>query len=442
MPGPSSLLAAIPFPSHFPPVYALLSRLRALRADGADSAGRRQVALLSAHLSAVGDGVTLVLPYVCELLRAGLGACELTGPTAGQLGPARRRCLLPLLLRLHAPDTPPTAALALLHHRRFVLTLLVHFGVATVLRHFVAPLVEACAGFRDVGVGEAPVSGRVPAPSAGDDDAAVPTGAGAGLARAVHDDRGSADGRQVAQRDERGTSLDEVPSSDEPSSSLEDGQTTSLDAQSTSLVGRQMTSSEDGQAESTVEERMTSLDDGPIRSLDDRPIRSLDDGSPVDASTASLDDDATSDDATSDDASREAPSAADAATVSSMVRSETAEFRGRQEAGVGVGEVAAETVKWLAHRLGPLLTARCLSRRLLRMLTICFLGDAQLASVSHEGQSPWSPRLATKVSHAVTVSMVSRPGQPARSVTLVSQHGHWSVTLHFSVVSHQGQPKR
>lgn len=70
-----------------------------------------------------------------------------------------------------------------------------------------------------------------------------------------------------------------------------------------------------------------------------------------------------------------------------MIRSETDEFQQIYHSHtINICGVAAESIKWLAHRLGPLLTAKHLSKNLIRMLALCYLGEEQIVVVQDNGE--------------------------------------------------------
>ena len=75
----------------------------------------------------------------------------------------------------------------------------------------------------------------------------------------------------------------------------------------------------------------------------------------------------------------------------SMKRSETEDLMSTLSLNsptstVNIRHIAADSVKWLATKLGPVLAARYLSRNLVRMLPLCYLSETQLCSIEDAGE--------------------------------------------------------
>ena len=75
----------------------------------------------------------------------------------------------------------------------------------------------------------------------------------------------------------------------------------------------------------------------------------------------------------------------------SMKRSETEDLMSTLSLNsptstVNIRHIAGDSVKWLATKLGPVLAARYLSRNLVRMLPLCYLGETQLRSIEDTGE--------------------------------------------------------
>ncbi|XP_037074051.1 WD repeat-containing protein 81-like [Pollicipes pollicipes] len=93
-------------------------------------------------------------------------------------------------------------------------------------------------------------------------------------------------------------------------------------------------------------------------------------------------------------AAREDAESQERVSVASDDVTETSEPSRPRAPGCLISDVAAESVMWLAHRLGPALTSRHLARNLLRMLAVCYSDPDSLKPAPERPQAVYSRSLA------------------------------------------------
>ena len=379
------------------------------------------------------EGVELILPYVVELFDnhdTTVSAAWLLFNHIGRaLGPtSTAKHVLPALVRLYSGENPTRKHLKL-YERSFLRQLLIRLGLQIFLGHFATLLVEAVAAYRDF----PPESQRDVIAFHDTDTRTTPSGNLAGQSKSTKLSTASIESElqmklidEHTRKQRSNTKLESVIELSEVTDfgqrretdtesdlelltesilihDYEDDDVTCTHAdkseKSSNSSGEAMTSSaRDDDVISTCSENSESALGQSLGKLSVHSVSRLMDacerrpsGCSVDAdicepplseSQESVEDVLTETDgggdtdAENEDISLDLPQ--------TLTRSETEEFTQnfletydyRNECNIC--DVAAESIKWISRRLGPLLTAKFFSRNLLRMLALCYIGDEQL----------------------------------------------------------------
>lgn len=382
------------------------------------------------------DPVELVLPHIVDLLRndetSTLTAWNLFDSVAIAIGPkATLEHLLQPILRLYDAEAAvkrsdflnlnfSTAAklsagssfrsrkTGKLYHHSFLLRLIVRFGLSTFLDNFVVPLIEAVGGYKEPDDIVPPFHMHQKS-----DEASIPKSRS--TRNLEYDEDGSfelpnarSSGKSVDTEEEMFTfdeeTLAKVSLDDEYESSsaailkIIDQLDPPLEGSVLDLRLNHSTAEEVTETTPLVECR----DDWPPPKEDDVPAALVAATSPTIAipsfgrSIALSTIDCEIGSRKSVDSSDFMPNVASSAFMHSAttplpkvveVRRVSIESRrGARSSSSSISETAAESLIWLSHRLGPVLTARHLTRNLLKMLTLCYMGQENLLPVEGGGE--------------------------------------------------------
>jgi len=377
-------LQLLSFPPYFESLYYYLHRyieLGSRFAESKDELNRTEterVSLLTQYLTRMSsklgvDGLELVIPYVLQRftdlqVSAAQAAWSLFYPLSQALGPARTvRYFLPALTSLF--DTEETSVKYLkIYHRSFIVQLIVRLGLETFLGSFSTLLVEAVAGYKDFPSGDATSLDSI-------DDVV-----------GVGDHNETPVIRQVYESD-----LDLTPT-DETDVVLENGNTFGLyvdDEETGSVSSVPWTEGVPG--DETSQESGCVVDGpsvaGVMHTVQSEPARlGTDDASLLDDFIGQPQSVVVVDLCNGEATVRSLAGAGDQSV--STRSNEFPSLCRTRSAECNVSSFAADTLNWLSERLGPVLTAKYLSRNLLRMLTLCYCGEEQLVPVTdYNGKS-------------------------------------------------------
>lgn len=439
-PRPSFLLCPHSSPARFPPAFARLYYFLATTQAQSLSNGlvfhraeQNHISRISSHLPRLlaelnRESVELVLLHLSTLFRQAdscvLAIWQLFEPLARALGPKEAvDAFLKDLIRAFDPEVA-TAKHIKLYHRSFILQLMVRLGLQAFLQHFATVLVEAVGGYRDFeeldSNSNSTLNGLMGERGAGNYHQHASGGARSALLANVNSNLNLSHATHAAgttahrckltkkQSHLDSTELEELestlasvrshPDKDKqaksivvPEAGVAKGIGSSTDCrneQGGSEEHEDLTEGTDLRAEEIF---MFEAEDSDLTDNQQENTSSLPREKPSTIIEANFTDDLPPSGSASAAFSLETMTNGTDATpcqnsavsvsaqpVSSTSFKRTIPLKDINCSSYNISDVASESIVWLAHRLGPVLTARHLTRNLLRMLTLCYSGSDQM----------------------------------------------------------------
>ncbi|XP_059477141.1 WD repeat-containing protein 81 isoform X2 [Neocloeon triangulifer] len=344
------LSSVVPFPEYFESLYILLAGIYELESSP-DDTSELQVNLFHKELPQLlqkmdQDGINLLIPHIVRLLKsesATNAAWRLFDPVAKALGPQKsaKELLDPICDLLESGG----ATRAKLYHRSFLLKLMVRFGLKIFIVNFVKPLVEAVGGYKDQQCKTPTLdSERRKSDALGAVENFAMYEGEAGILSPLDEDSSADSEKLVTEQEVFQTKKEEVSDTENELVFVLENNNENEESDPVNLV------TSPAVALDLMAQLEIDMDQEPENTNANVEIDEAKDSTPEELAAA-----------TPVQTEWRPPRRPTAAT----------EFP--------VSEESAESLLWLAHRLGPVLTARHLSRNLLRMLSLCYLGESSLA---------------------------------------------------------------
>ncbi|XP_062604872.1 WD repeat-containing protein 81-like isoform X2 [Saccostrea cucullata] len=406
-PTPAQLLhpfvGLLPFPSYFSQLYECICNLRhkdqeiqqitwrknsSLEKDKLIKVISREKVTILQHFLEENqgcygeEGIELILPYVQELFSqedtAIQAAWSLFNLIGQELGPRETaKIFLPYLVRIFNVEQSTPKHMKI-YHRSFLVQLLVRLGLSVFLNNFSTLLVEAAAGYRDYVFEDLYLDNLYPSSP--------------GSQRESTKELPPLKEESVSDEDSQ-TYEDTVPEEDNTEDEFSGDFPCILEDAQQGTESMEDEEDIDRLSEASQEEDEDSADKTSIHSLAGlidpaQREEAVSDLEEEDSQSLQFQEEEEDTDSSPQMIPGGSRSSHPAVTGSQgMVRSETDEFaRTMSEKSesevVNIKDVATESIKWLSRRLGCLLTAKFLSRNLIRMLTLCYLGDEQLITIT------------------------------------------------------------